>query len=113
MSNRVFGVALKAPGLGDSIKVEMRMSKLAMLFLARSVDYALGAEVKKDSELLVELSKEMREDLLKIKGELLGKAGLAEFYDDLIKVSGGRLVREPGRFGAGLFLVLFILIYPK
>ena len=88
MANRVFGVALKAPGLGDSIKVEMRVSKLDLLFLVRAVDYALGAEIKKDSELLMELSGETREGLLKIKGELLAKAGLSDFYEDLVRVSG-------------------------
>jgi len=48
----------------------------------------LGAEIKKDSELLVELSPETREGLLKIKGDLLAKAGLSDFNEDLVRVNG-------------------------
>jgi len=86
MSNRVYEVALKSPGLSDSVKLEMRMSKLDLIFFVRAVDYALGLEIKKDSELLSELTAETREGLKKTRSELLSKAGLMDFYEELVKV---------------------------
>jgi len=74
------------PDLKNRVKLDIRISKKDLLFLARVIDVSLAAEVKKEDDLLALLSDETRAELKNIKDEMLKRAELEEFYGELLKM---------------------------
>jgi hypothetical protein len=85
-TKKSYELILKSPGLSDKVKLDIRMNKRDLLFLARMIDYILAAEIKKDEELLALLPEETRAELKSVKTEMLKKAGLEEFYEELVQI---------------------------
>jgi len=81
-----YAVILKMPDLKNRVKLDIRISKKDLLFLARVIDVSLAAEVKKEDDLLALLSDETRAELKNIKDEMLKRAELEEFYGELLKM---------------------------
>jgi len=86
MTRQSYAVILKMPDLKNRIKLDIRISKRDLLFLARVIDVSLAAEVKKEDDLLALLSDDTRAELKNIKDEMLKRAELEEFYGELLKM---------------------------
>jgi hypothetical protein len=83
-----FAVILKMPDLKNRVKLDLRISKRDLLFLARLIDVEVDLKIKREEgELLGLLSDESRTELKGIRDELLKRAELEEFYGELVKMT--------------------------
>ena len=84
MTKKFYELAvMKNPGLKETVKVSLHLSKRDLLFMARLMDYGLQADLKKEEDLLSLLPQESREELLKAKDEMLKRGELEEYYVEI------------------------------
>jgi hypothetical protein len=86
ITRKSFEVILKMPDLKNRIKLDVRISKRGLLFLARIIDVSLAAEEKKEEDLLALLSDETKTELKAIRDEMLKRSELEEFYAEILKL---------------------------
>jgi len=86
ITRKSFEVILKMPDLKNRVKLDLRISKRDLLFLARMIDLLLMPDPKKEDDLLALLSDETRSELKNIRDEMLKRAELEEFYGELLKM---------------------------
>jgi len=86
IARQSYAIILKMPDLKNRVKLDMRICKRDLLFLARMIDAALVAEPKKEDDLLALLTDETKAELRNIRDEILKRAELEEFYSELLKV---------------------------
>jgi hypothetical protein len=76
------------PDLKNRVKLDLRITKRDLLFLARLIDVELDQKTKpEEGELLGLMSEESRTELKGIRDELLKRAELEEFYGELVKMT--------------------------
>jgi hypothetical protein len=80
---KIYDAVFSSPGMLDSVKIDLRVSRKNVLLLARLIENGLKEPEKSKDEMFVQLPKEVVEELLQIPGEFLKKAGLSEFYGKL------------------------------
>jgi len=74
------------PDLKNRVKLDMRISKRDLLFLARMIDLLLVPDAKKEDDLLALQSDETRTELKNMRDEMLKRSELEEFYGELLKM---------------------------
>lgn len=85
----VFETLLATPGMNEEVKINLKISRKTVLFLAKAIE--LGSQAKGDGEggsLLVAADEASIEKLKLIASEILGAASLLETQDrinELIK----------------------------
>ncbi len=93
MTKKFYELAvMKNPGLKETVKVSLHLSKRDMLFMARLMDFGLQADLKKEEDMLALLPEESREELLKAKDEMLKRGDLEEYYEEITSMlpEGGK-----------------------
>jgi len=86
ITRKSFEVILKMPDLKNRVKLDVRISKRDLLFLALMIDLLLAPDAKKEDDLLSLLSDETRTELKNIRDEMLKRSELEEFYGELLKM---------------------------
>lgn len=86
MTKKFYELALKSPGLTDSVKIDFRLTKKSLLFLARIIDHGLNADFTKEEDLLELLPADNREDIKRTQVEILKKAELEDFYAEINQI---------------------------
>lgn len=86
ITRKSFEVILKMPDLKNRVKLDMRISKRDLLFLARMIDLLLVPDAKKEDDLLALQSDETRTELKNMRDEMLKRSELEEFYGELLKM---------------------------
>lgn len=80
----VYQTLLSSPGMNDSVKIGLQISRRNVLLLVKIMEIGLRAKGDKQTELLTAVNKEWVGDLTLIIGEILQKAGLAEVNEKLL-----------------------------
>lgn len=84
MTKKFYELAvMKNPGLKETVKVNLHLSKRDVLFMARLMDFGLQADLKKEEDMLSLLPVESRDELLKAKDEMLKRGELEEYYQEI------------------------------
>lgn len=80
----VFAMLLSSPGMADSCKIVLQMSRQNVLLLGRLIEAGLlsGKEGQED-EILSAIPETSAEEFKEIHAELLKKSGLTDFYEKL------------------------------
>ncbi len=78
---------MKNPGLKESVKISLHLTKKDLLFLARVIEFGTAADIKKEEDMLALLPPETKQELLAAKQEMLKKAELEEFYEEINQVN--------------------------
>ena len=90
MTKKFYELAImKNPGLKESVKVSLHLTKRDLLFLARLIDYGLNADLKKEEDMLALLPVESRDEILKAKEELLKRGDMEEYYQEINSMNPG------------------------
>jgi hypothetical protein len=81
---KVYETLLSIPGMNEPVKIDLKLPRKHVLLLTKVIERGL-AENGADTEpsVLSLASQEVREDLLNIVSELLGKGGLSELNEKL------------------------------
>jgi len=80
---KIYDTVLSSPGMTDSVKFDLRMSRKNVLLVSRLIENGLTSEENKKDDLFKELPKETIDELQTHVAEMLKKAGLNEFYEKL------------------------------
>ena len=84
MIAQVYDTILSIPGMGEVVKIDLRIPRKNALLLSSVIDRGLnGKDGEKVSGLLSSVSKETLEELKSIATEFLDKAGLMELNEKL------------------------------
>lgn len=78
----LYELILLSPGLKDNVKLDSKVSGRAVLLLTMALEYAMS-EAAAGSPLKKIMSVEDQDVLRGVMEEMLGKAGLKEFYERL------------------------------
>ena len=81
--SKIYDTVLSSPGMNDSIKFDLRVTRKNVLLLCSLLESGLSADKENSNELFKTLPKESSEELKSLSGELLKKAGLNEFYEKM------------------------------
>ena len=82
---KFYDIGLNGPGMHDSFKLSMTVSKKNLVLICLVVENCVNPGKTKAGEFTSLMTKETREELLKLIPELLtkGGTGLPEFYEKL------------------------------
>jgi len=83
--SRIYDTVLSIPGMNDSIKISLNLSRKNVLLLSKIIEGGLlvkDADDKSNNVLDI-VPKETLQQLLQLPEELLGKAGLTEMNQKL------------------------------
>ena len=83
--SRIYDTVLSIPGMNDSIKISLNLSRKNVLLLSKIIERGLlvkDADDKSNNVLDI-VPKETLQQLLQLPEELLGKAGLTEMNQKL------------------------------
>ena len=80
---KVLDTILSIPGMGETVKIDFRISRKNALLLSNVIKQGLVAGEGEASGLLASVSKEDREELSAIADDCLQKAGLTELSEKL------------------------------
>jgi hypothetical protein len=83
---KVFDTVLSIPGMSETVKIDLKISRKNVLFLSHIIKMSLGSK-KEDSMLLDSISIDSEQDLKSISEECLIKAGLVELNEKLLNLS--------------------------
>ena len=81
--SKIYETVLSSPGMTDSVKFDLRMSRKNVLLISRLIENGLTSEENKKDELFNQLPKETIDELQILVNDMLKKAGLSEFYEKL------------------------------
>lgn len=85
---RIYDTILSIPGMGDTVKIDLRISRKNVLVLSSIIERGLGAKFsEKEGGLLSNVPKETFDELKVISDECLEKAGLIELSQKLGNLS--------------------------
>lgn len=80
---KMYDAFLCIKGMDETIKFDWRISRKMALFLSHVIDQGLTKIGTESSELLQAMPKGSTEELIKLSGECLEKAGLADFHQKM------------------------------
>ncbi|OXA78648.1 hypothetical protein SAMN05444397_109153 [Flavobacterium aquidurense] len=83
---KVFDTVLSTPGMSETVKIDLKISRKNVLLLSHIIKMSLGSK-KEDSMLLESISIDSEQDLKSISEECLIKAGLVELNEKLLNLS--------------------------
>ena len=83
---KVFDTILSIPGMSETVKIDLKISRKNVLLLSHLITLGLNSK-KEDSMLLECISSESQQDLKSISEECLLKAGLVELNEKLAVLS--------------------------
>ena len=83
---KVFDTVLSIPGMSETVKIDLKISRKNVLLLSHIIKMSLGSK-KEDSMLLESISIDSEQDLKSISEECLIKAGLVELNEKLLNLS--------------------------
>ncbi|WP_371926031.1 hypothetical protein [Flavobacterium cerinum] len=86
---KVFDTILSIPGMGEVVKVDMKMSRKNVLLLNQVIELGIAAKADDKSGLLGSVPAEDLVELRNLAGDCLTKAGLNELNEKL-KVLGAK-----------------------
>lgn len=79
---KVFDTVLSIPGMSETVKIDLKISRKNVLLLSHLITMGLDSK-KEDSMLLESISLDSQQDLKKLSEECLIKAGLVELNEKL------------------------------
>ena len=80
---KVYDTILSIPGMNETVKIDMRVSRKNVLLLNSVIKRGLTAPTDKSHSLLDSIPKEAQQELLDFSDTCLHKAGLTELNDKL------------------------------
>lgn len=80
---KVFDTILSIPGMGEIVKVDLKMSRKNVLLLNQVIELGIAAKAEDKSGLLASVPEEELRELKSMADECLTKAGLTELNDKL------------------------------
>ena len=81
---KLFDMVLSSPGMSDSCKISLKMTRKNVLLLSRLIEAGLlNAGSRLEDEILEDLSESSAAEFKTIHEEILKKAGITEFYEKL------------------------------
>lgn len=84
----VYDTILSIPGMEDTVKIDLRMTRKNVLILSSVIDRGLGVKgSEKESGILANVPREVLDELRKIADECLEKATLTELNEKLKSLS--------------------------
>jgi len=83
---RVFDTIMSIPGMSESVKIDLKISRKNVLLLSHLIEKGLLLE-KDESSLLANITSDGFDELKKLSQECLQKAGLVELNDKLLSFS--------------------------
>lgn len=82
--SKVFEMVLSSPGMSETCKIVLQISRQNVLLLARLIESGiLGTTGNFDDEILTALPNESAAEFRLIHEEILKKSGLTDFYEKL------------------------------
>jgi len=80
----VYGALLSSPGMGEPVKIDLRINRKAVLLLSQVIDRGMSVKGEEGNFGMIDAaSKEELEDLSKLSADCLEKAGLSELNGKL------------------------------
>ncbi|WP_367915800.1 hypothetical protein [Leadbetterella sp. DM7] len=81
---RVYDTILSTPGMGETVKIDLKISRKNVLLLSNVIERGLTIQQgDKSADLLKSVPQENLEELKALAGECLNKAGLIELSEKL------------------------------
>lgn len=81
---QVYGALLSAPGMAETVKIDLKLSRKTVLLLHKAVERGLaGFDGSSKANILSTADKESLSELETVITECLGKAGLTELNEKL------------------------------
>lgn len=82
--SKVFEMVLSSPGMTESCKISLKMTRQHALLLSRLIEVGiLNSQTSLGDEILEALPEALAAEFKPIHEEILNKAGLTEFYEKL------------------------------
>ncbi|HMH35254.1 MAG TPA: hypothetical protein VK543_19600 [Puia sp.] len=81
--SKIYDTVLCSPGMTDSLKIDMRITRKNVLLISRLIENGLVNNEHQKDEIFAQLPKETTDELLIVRDDILKKAGLNEFYEKL------------------------------
>lgn len=86
---QVFDTVLSSPGMNEAVRIDMRISRKAVLLLLQIMEAGLtGKEIQEGIPISGFLSAETQEELKTLGSDFLQKAGLVEMSEKLRQLNG-------------------------
>lgn len=83
---KVFDTVLSIPGMNETVKIDLKISRKNVLLLSHVIND--GLNIRQDSSVLLEsMSEEGKTELKSLSYECLQKAGLVELSEKLAEIS--------------------------
>ena len=83
---RVFDTIMSIPGMSESVKIDLKISRKNVLLLSHLIEKGLLLE-KDESSLLANITSDGFDELKNLSQECLQKAGLVELNNKLLSFS--------------------------
>lgn len=81
---KVYETLLSIPGMNETVKIDLKLPRKHVLLLSKVIERGLAQNGEDMEPSILHLTTpEVRDDLLNIVGELLGKGGLSELNEKL------------------------------
>ncbi|NGF55553.1 hypothetical protein G5B00_03425 [Parapedobacter sp. SGR-10] len=88
---RVYDTILSIPGMNETVKIDLRISRKNVLLLNQVIERGLSAkDDDKGADLLGSVPKENLEELKALADDCLQKAGLTDLSDKLNALGAGK-----------------------
>lgn len=86
---QVYGVLLSSPEMNVPVKIDVKINKRTVLLLSQVIDKGLNVKGDHPGNGMIEAAnKEELEELQKLSADCLEKAGLTEFSEKLMALTG-------------------------
>ncbi|OJV71168.1 MULTISPECIES: hypothetical protein [unclassified Flavobacterium] len=85
---KVFDTILSIPGMGEVVKIDLKMSRKNVLLLNQVIELGIAAKADDKTGLLSSLSEESLSELKSLSEDCLSKAGLNDLNEKLKSLSG-------------------------
>lgn len=80
---KVFDTILSIPGMGEVVKIDLKMSRKNVLLLTQVIELGIAAKAEDKTGLLTSVPNEDLEELKILASDCLGKVGLNELSEKL------------------------------
>jgi hypothetical protein len=79
---KVFETVMSIPGMGENVRVDLKMSRRNVLLLGRVIERGLAVKTPEGGppDILDTVAKNVLDELSGVTGEMLEKAGLKDTY---------------------------------
>ena len=84
---QVFDTIMSSPGMNDAVRVDVRVSRKALLLLHQVIEHGVSKKGDGELSLLTNASEETLSELISIGTDCLQKAGLVEMSEKLSQLS--------------------------